>query len=66
MTRKHYYKVREEIGILGQIQTFMHYVQDILEIYPQFREMSLDDINKYLKQKEIIYELDIQKKLNVE
>ena len=66
MTRKHYYEVREEIGILGQISTFMNYVQDMREIYPQFRKMTLDDIYEFLNERETFYELDIQKKLNVE
>ena len=44
----------------------MGYVQDMLEIYPQFREMTLNDIDEYLDEKETVYEQDIQKKLNVE
>lgn len=66
MTRKEYFDIREEIGILDQISTFMRYVQDMLEIYPEFREMTLNDIDEYLDKKEISYELDIQKKLKVE
>lgn len=66
MTRKEYFDIREEIGILGNIQKFMKYVQDMLDIYPQFREMTLNDIDEYLDSREASYELDIQKKLNVE
>lgn len=66
MTRKEYFEVREEIGILGNIQKFMKYVQDMLEIYPEFIEMTLNDIDEYLDKKEIFYEQNIQKKLNVE
>lgn len=65
MTRREYFDIREELGILHQIKTFMGYVQDMLEIYPQFREMTLNDIDEYLDNKETSYEQDIQKKLNV-
>ena len=65
MTRREYFDIREEIGILNQIKTFMMYVQDMLEVYPQFREMTLNDIEEYLDNKETSYELDIQEKLNV-
>ena len=66
MTRQEYFDIREEIGILENIQKFMKYVQDMLEIYPEFREMTLSDIDEYLDKKETSYEQDIQKKLNVE
>lgn len=65
MTRREYFDIREELGILHQIQTFMMYVQDMLEVYPQFREMTLNDIDEFLDNKEISYEQDIQEKLNV-
>lgn len=65
MTRREYFDIREELGILHQIQTFMMYIQDMLEIYPQFREMTLNDIEEYLDNKETSFEQDIQKKLNV-
>lgn len=65
MTRREYFDIREEIGILGQISKFMNYVKDMLEIYPQFREMTLNDIDEFLDNRETFYEQDIQKKLNV-
>jgi len=65
MTRMEYFDIREEMGILGNIQKFMGYVQDMLEIYPQFREMTLNDIDDFLDKRETGYEQDIQKKLNV-
>ena len=65
MTRREYFDIREEIGILGQISKFMNYVKDMLEIYPQFREMTLNDIDEFLDDRETSYEQDIQKKLNV-
>ena len=66
MTRMEYFDIREEMGILGNIQKFMGYVQDMLEIYPQFREMTLNDIDDFLDKRETGYEQGIQKKLNVE
>ena len=65
MTRREYFDIREEIGILGQISKFMNYVKYMLEIYPQFREMTLNDIDEFLDERETSYEQDIQKKLNV-
>ena len=44
----------------------MRYVQDMLEVYPQFREMNLNDIDEFLDSRETSYEQDIQKKLKVE
>ena len=35
------------------------------EIYPQFKQMTLDEIYDYLNQKETVWELEIQKDLNV-
>ena len=35
------------------------------EIYPQFKQMTLDEIYEYLNQKETVWELEIQKDLNV-
>lgn len=66
MTRREYFDIREEIGILGNIQKFMRYVQDMLEIYPQFREMTLNEIDEFLDNMETSYEQDIQKNLKVE
>ena len=65
MTRQEYYKIREKIGIKQQVQTFLKYVMDICEIYPQFSQMTLDEIFEYLNQKETVWELEIQKDLNV-
>lgn len=65
MTRREYFDIREEIGILDQISKFMNYVKDMLEVYPQFREMTLNDIDEFLDSRETAYEQDIQKKLNV-
>jgi len=66
MNRQEYFKIREEIDILRQIAKFMGYVQEMLEVYPQFREMTLNDIDEYLDNRETKYEMDIQNKLNVE
>ena len=65
MTRQEYYKIREKIGIKQQVQTFLKYVMDMREIYPQFNQMTLDEIYEYLNQKETVLELEIQKDLNV-
>ena len=65
MTRQEYYKIREKIGIKQQVQTFLKYVMDMREIYPQFSQMTLDEIFEYLNQKETVWELEIQKDLNV-
>ena len=65
MTRQEYYKIREKIGIKQQVQTFLKYVMDMCEIYPQFNQMTLDGIFEYLNQKETVLELEIQKDLNV-
>ena len=65
MTRREYYNILEKIGIQQQVQTFLKYVMDMREIYPQFKQMTLDEIYEYLNQKEIIWELEIQKDLNV-
>ena len=65
MTRQEYYKIREKIGIKQQVQTFLKYVMDMREIYPQFSQMTLDEIFEYLNQKESVWELEIQKDLNV-
>ena len=35
------------------------------EIYPQFKQMTLDEIYEYLNQKETVWELEIKKDLNV-
>ena len=35
------------------------------EIYPEFNQMTLDEIYEYLNQKETVLELEIQKDLNV-
>ena len=65
MTRREYYYIREKIGIQQQVQTFLKYVMDMREIYPQFNQMTLDEIFEYLNQKETVLELEIQKDLNV-
>ena len=65
MTRQEYYNIREKIGIQQQVQTFLKYVMDICEIYPQFSQMTLDEIFEYLNQKETVWELEIKKDLNV-
>ena len=65
MTLQEYYNIREKIGIQQQVQTFLKYVMDMCEIYPQFNQMTLDEIFEYLNQKETVWELEIQKDLNV-
>lgn len=66
MDEEMYFAYAKEIDILENIQKFMKYIQDMLEVYPEFREMTLNDIDEYLDKKEISYEQYIQKKLNVE
>ena len=66
MTRREYYNIREKIGIHQQVQTFLKYVMDMREVYPQFKQMTLDEIYEYLNQKETVWELEIQKDLKVE
>lgn len=66
MTRKEYYNIREKIGIHQKVQTFLKYVMDMRKIYPQFKQMTLDEIYQYLKQRETVWELEIEKDLNVE
>ena len=65
MTKREYYNIREKIGIQQKVQTFLKYIMDISEIYPQFQQMTLDEIFEYLNQKETVLELEIQKDLNV-
>ena len=65
MTKREYYNILEKIGIQQQVQTFLQYTMDMSEIYPQFKQMTLDEIYEYLNQKEIVLELEIQKDLNV-
>ena len=65
MTQQEYYKIREKIGIQQQVQTFLKYVMDMREIYPQFNQMTLAEIFEYLNQKETVWELEIKKDLNV-
>ncbi len=65
MTKREYYNILEKIGIQQQVQTFLQYTMDMSEIYPQFKQMTLDEIYGYLNQKEIVWELEIQKDLNV-
>ena len=35
------------------------------EIYPEFNQMTLDEIYEHLNQKETVWELEIKKDLNV-
>ena len=65
MTRQEYYKIREKIGIKQQVQTFLKYVMDICEIYPQIKQMTVDEIYEYLNKKETVWELEIKKDLNI-
>ena len=65
MTRKEYYNILEEIGIQQQVQTFLKYVMDMREIYPQFKQMTLDEIYKDFNWRETVWELKIQKDLDV-
>lgn len=65
MTRIEYYNIREKIGIQQQVSTFIKYVMDMREIYPQFKQMTLDKIYEYLNQKETVLEMEIQNNLNV-
>lgn len=65
MTKKEYYNILEKIGIQHNVQTFRKYIMDMEEIYPQFKQMTLDEIYEYLNQREIFWKLEIQKDLNV-
>lgn len=65
MTSVEYYSIREKIGIQQQVSTFLKYVMDMREIYPQFKQMTLDEIYEYLNQKETVWEMEIQNDLNV-
>lgn len=65
MTRKEYYDIREKIGIEQRVRTFITYVMDMRQTYPQFKQMTLDEIYEYLNQKETVWELEIEKDLNV-
>lgn len=66
MTKREYYNIREKIGIQQQVQTFLKNVMDMRKIYPEFNQMTLDEIYEYLNQKETVWELEIEKDLNVQ
>ena len=65
MTVQEYYNIREKIGIQQQVQTFLKCIMEMCEIYPQFNQMTLNEIFEYLNQKETVWELEIEKDLNV-
>ena len=65
MTKGEYYNIREKIGIQQQVQTFLKYIMNMSEIYPEFNQMTLDEIYEYLNQKETVWELEIKNDLNV-
>ena len=65
MTRQEYYNIREKIGIQQKVQTFLNYIMDMRKIYPEFNQMTLDEIFEYLNQRETVWELEIEKDLNV-
>ena len=65
MTKREYYNTREKIGIQQKVQTFINYVMHMREIYPQFKQMTLDEIYEYLNQKETVLEMEIRNDLNV-
>ena len=65
MTKREYYNIREKIGIQQRVQTFLKYIMDMRKIYPEFNHMTLDEIYEYLNQKETVWELEIEKDLNV-
>ena len=65
MTRREYYNIREKIGIQQKVQTFLNYIMDMRKIYPEFNQMTLDEIFEYLNQRETVWELEIEKDLNV-
>ena len=43
-----------KIGTHQQVQTFIKDIMDMREIYPQFKQMTLDEIYEYLNQKETV------------
>ena len=65
MTRQEYYNIREKIGIQQRVQAFLNYIMDMRKIYPEFNQMTLDEIYVYLNQRETVWELEIEKDLNV-
>ncbi len=65
MEKIEYYNIREKIGIQQQVSTFINYVMDMREIYPQFKQMTLDEIDEYLRNKETVLEIEIQNDLNI-
>lgn len=65
MTNREYYDILEKIGIQQKVRTFIKYVMDMREIYPQFKKMTLDEIYEYLNQRETVWEMEIQNDLNV-
>lgn len=65
MTKREYYDILEKISIHQQVLTFINYVMDMREMYPHFKQMTLDEIYEYLNQKETVWELEIEKDLNV-
>ena len=65
MTEIEYYNIREKIGIQQQVSTFIKCVMDMRKIYPQFKQMTLDEIYEYLNQKETVWEMEIKNDLNI-
>ena len=61
MTRREYYNIREKIGIQQKVQTFLKYIMDMREIYPEFNQVTLDEIYVYLNQRETVWELEDEK-----
>lgn len=48
MTRKEYYSLREDIGIIDNISKLINYINEILDIYPNLNNCTLQEVKEWL------------------
>lgn len=55
MTNKDFNEIAEDFGILQSTRNKLQSVNEILEIYPHTKRMSLFDVREMLREKELEY-----------
>lgn len=65
MTKSEYYNILEDFGIYKDIPAKIKSLEDILEVYPIYKTMTLEDAIHDLRDRQVMFSKELEKKLDV-
>ena len=57
MKKQEYYRILEDFGIMRDIPTKIKSLEDILEVYPTYKTMTLEEVIRDLRDRQVMFQV---------